>query len=448
MTALHELGVADIASRIRGRELSAIELVRALLERIEATEPTLRAWVMVDAERALQAARDCDAAAARGDGGPLNGVPIGLKDIYNVAGLPTKCGSTFLADTPAEEDAEAVARLRRAGAIVLGKTVTTPFAYADPPPTRNPWNVNRTPGGSSSGSAVALAARQVPAALGSQTAGSILRPAGYCGVVGLKPTFGRISRRGIHPVSWSLDHAGPIARSVEDAAELLQVLAGYDPADQGSRNRPVDDYRGAAAAPGAPTIGLVDEVIDLAGPPVRDHVRNVAERLERAGAQVRSVRLSEPVDLLLAVQLIIMQAEAGAVHAAQHARYAEAYPPRLRALVEIGQVLPAAGYLQAQRLRHRIRTATLKLFEEVDCLLTPTASNVAPDPSTTGDNRFQAIWTLLGFPSISLPSGLDSDGLPFSSQLTAGPWQEATLLGRARWCEQQLDPLPLPPVTG
>ena len=327
---------------------------------------------------------------------------------------------------------------------MLGKTVTTPFAYADPPVTRNPWNQERTPGGSSSGSAAAVGAWQIPAAMGSQTAGSICRPAGYCGAVGLKPTFGRISRHGIHPLSWSLDHAGPIARSVVDVATLLQVLAGYDPADQGSRDRPVDDYIGAAANPRAPRLGLLTDMVEHSQPDVRAHVLEVAERLRNAGANVVEMTLAEPFELMLASQTIIMQAEAGALHATQHRLFANQYPPRLRAQVELGQVVPAQVYLQAQRLRRRIRGATLTLFQDVDALLMPTAANVAPEPSTTGDNRFQAIWSLLGFPTISLPSGRNDDGLPFSTQLIARPWAEAALFAAAAWCESVFGRLPNP----
>jgi aspartyl-tRNA(Asn)/glutamyl-tRNA(Gln) amidotransferase subunit A len=322
--------------------------------------------------------------------------------------------------------------------------VSTPFAMSDPPPTRNPWKLERTPGGSSSGSAAAVGARQVPAGMGTQTAGSILRPAGYCGVIGFKPTFGRVTRRGVVPVSWSLDHAGPIVRSVEDAAALLAVLAGHDPADQGSRDRPVDDYLAAIASPAAPRLGLVEDLVERADGPVRAHAQEIAARLERAGAQVRPVQLPESIERMVGTQMVIMQSEAATAHARLHAERAERYPPRLRAIVETGQVLPAAAYLRAQRVRHRLRLAVRELLAEVDCLLMPTASNLPPEPSTTGDTRFQAIWSLVGVPALSLPSGLDAEGLPFSTQLVAGPWRESTLLAAARWCEQQLGPLGAP----
>src|SRR5579884_4304584 len=405
MAELHELGVRAAAAAIGRREISSVELVRALLARIEATEPRVQAWETVDAEGALAQAERCDAAAADGGGGALNGVPVGIKDVYHVAGLPTTAGWRGLLHTTPTRDAEPVARLRAAGAVILGKTVSTPFAMSDPPRTHNPWKLDRTPGGSSSGSAAAVAARQVPAGMGTQTAGSILRPAGYCGVVGLKATFGRVSRRGIVPVAWSLDHAGPITRDVGDAATMLAALAGHDPADQGSRARPVDDYLAAVASPAAPRLGLVTDLLERAEPEVRAQAEQVAARLERAGATVRPVRLPEPFERLVALQLVVMQCEAAAGHAALHAAHAADYPPRLRAIVETGQVIPAAAYLRAQRLRHRARLSVREL------------------------------------PALSLPSGLSAEGLPFATQLVAAPWRETTLLAAARWCEQELGPI-------
>jgi Asp-tRNA(Asn)/Glu-tRNA(Gln) amidotransferase A subunit family amidase len=315
---------------------------------------------------------------------------------------------------------------------------------ADPARTRNPWHPERTPGGSSSGSAAAVAGRQVPAALGTQTAGSVLRPAAYCGAVGFKPTFGRISRQGIIPLSWSLDHVGLVVRGVDDAAALLASLAGFDASDPGSRDRPLDDYLAAVQAPRPPRLGLVEDLLDHAEPAVRTHVEEVAARLERAGAPVHRVRLPEPFPRKAAVHQVILQVETAAVHATLHARRADAYPPRLRAAVEIGQVLPTSVYLRAQRLRQRLRHAVTPLFADVDALLSPTASNVAPDRTTTGDTRFQAIWSLLGVPALSLPSGLSDDGLPFALQLVAARWRESALLAAGRWCEQQLGPLPAP----
>src|SRR5262245_24793151 len=263
--ALHDLTAAEAARLIRGREISSVELVEALLARIERLDSGLRSFVTVDAQGARSAAKAADAALQSGRGtGPLHGVPFAAKDIYDAEGLPTTAGYAPLATNVAKADAFAVARMKAAGAVLIGKTVTTQFASGDPSPTRNPWRADRTPGGSSSGSGAAVAARMVPGALGSQTGGSVLRPAAYVGVVGLKPTYGRVSRRGVLALAWSIDHPGTFSRPVADAALLLGAIAGHDPADPSSNPRPVDDYA-AAARPGAPPrLVVLDDFV--AGP--------------------------------------------------------------------------------------------------------------------------------------------------------------------------------------
>ena len=409
MAELHELTATAAAEAIRRKKISPVELVQALLDRIEQIEPRLRAWVTIDADGALATARDAEAAARKRGArlGPLHGVPIGLKDIYYTMALPTTVCFPPLADFVPDRDAVSVTKLRAAGAIVLGKTVTTQFAYADPPPTKNPWRADRTPGGSSSGSAAGVAARMMPLAIGSQTAGSILRPAAYCGVVGLKPSYGRVSKRDVMPLAWSLDHVGPIARSVEDTALTLQVLAGYDRADPHSARRAVPDFRAAASSDGPPPrLALLTEMLERAEPEVRAHGERTARRLAEAGADVREVRLPAPVDDLLAVHRVTMQSEAAAVHARGIAEQAEAYSPRIRAEAMVGQLIPAAAYLHAQRVRRRLSEQIEALLRGVDGLLLPTASNVAPPPDSTGDPSFQAPWSLLGLPSISLSSGI------------------------------------------
>ena len=239
----NELTAAQAARAIARRELTAVELAEACLNRIEALDERLLAWVYVDRETVLADARRADGAVAEGRPlGPLHGIPIGMKDIYYTAGIPTKAGSEVYKDFVPDYDATSLTLLKKAGALMLGKAVTTEFACLDPSPTYNPWNPAHTPGGSSSGSAVAVAARMCPAALGSQTVGSVLRPAAYNGVVGFKPTFGRVSRYGVVPVSWNLDTVGWLVRTVEDAALLLQVMAGPDVADPVSSREPVGDY--------------------------------------------------------------------------------------------------------------------------------------------------------------------------------------------------------------
>ncbi|MDP8923081.1 MAG: amidase [Chloroflexota bacterium] len=440
MTELHDLTAAEAATRIARRDVSPVELVDALLARIERFEPIVRAWVTVDAEGARAAARHAETEATRPSAalGPLHGVPCGIKDIYNVRGLPTTAGFPPLADNVPDEDAPSIARLWAAGAIVLGKTVTTQFASADPSPTRNPWRPDRTPGGSSSGSGAAVAARCVPFALGTQTGGSILRPAAYNGVVGLKPTYGRVSRRGVYPLAWSLDHCGPIARTVEDVALVLGAIAGHDPGDPRSLDTPVPDYRAALSTDRPPTLGLLPQFLERAEPNVRAHVEERARDFTSAGADVRTVELPSPVDLYLAIQNLTQTSEAAAVHTPWLARDPDAYAPRIRGTAMVGQLVPTPAYLHAQRLRRRLAAETHASLVGLDALLLPSVSNVAPDPATTGDPSFQAPWSLLGLPSITLPSGLSDDGLPFGVQLVAAHLAEPTLLRAASWCERTL----------
>ncbi|MBI5966711.1 MAG: amidase, partial [Deltaproteobacteria bacterium] len=243
MAELCMLKLSEMITQIKRRRLSPVTLLESILERIDSLEPSLKAWVTIDRKGILTEARRHGDEITRGKTrGPLHGIPIGVKDIYYTSGMKTTAGSKIFENFIPDHDATAVARLKKAGAIVLGKTATTEFASADPAPTRNPWNPDHTPGGSSSGSAVAVATGMCPAALGSQTGGSVLRPAAYCGVVGLKPTYGRISRYGVFALSWTLDHVGFLTRSAEDAAILLRVLAGSDPQDPTASKEAVPDY--------------------------------------------------------------------------------------------------------------------------------------------------------------------------------------------------------------
>ena len=328
---LHDLTASEAARLVRRRKVTSLELVEALLARIERIEPALRAFVNVDADGARAAAKAADAALQAGQKpGALHGVPFAAKDIYDAAGLPTTAGYPPLVNNVAPADAFTVARMKAAGAVLIGKTVTTQFAAGDPSPTRNPWRADRTPGGSSSGSGAAVAARLVPIALGTQTGGSILRPAAYNGVVGLKPTYGRISRRGIVPLAWTLDHAGPLVRSVEDAALVLGVLAGHDPLDP--RSLQAGPFRPGSARPDLrqPRLGLLTDFVDRAQADVRAHVLDVVARLREAGATVTEIRLRSSFDLYLAAHRLTMQAEAATVHAAWIARERDLYSPRIR----------------------------------------------------------------------------------------------------------------------
>ncbi|MGE3540717.1 MAG: amidase [Candidatus Tectimicrobiota bacterium] len=450
MAALHTLSVTEVAAGIRQRAFSPVEVVEACLARIDTLEPQLQAWVTLDRQGALEAARQCEQAVQNGTAtGLLTGVPVGLKDIIYTAGMRTTAGSRVYADFVPTYDATVTTRLKQAGAILLGKTVTTEFATADPSPTRNPWNTAHTPGGSSSGSAAAVAARMLPAALGSQTGGSTLRPASYCGIVGLKPTYGRISRYGVIPVSWCLDHVGILVRSVLDAALLLEAIGGQDAHDPSTIAQPVGSYRTAVQqAETAPRIGVLGGFFaDHADSETRQHTAATVARLERAGAVLREVALPASFATVLAAQRLIMKVEAAAFHADMFRTQREQYGARLRETVEQGLVIPSVDYLRAQRLRHLFQQEIPHMFREVDVLLTPSTPAPAPrNLQTTGDASFQAPWSHGGVPTITLPSGLSAAGLPLGIQLIAPAQQEVQLFRAARWCELALEVSLVPPL--
>ena len=422
---LTDLGVGDAAERIRRGECSSAALVEACLARVRAREPELQAWAYVDGEGAFAAARERDAEARAGrPRGPLHGVPIGIKDIFDVAGMPTTAGARAFAHTRPGRDSGAVARLRAAGAVILGKTHTTQFAYRDPAPTRNPWNLEHTPGGSSSGSAAAVAARMVAGAIGSQTVGSILRPAAYCGVVGLKGPHGLVPLDGVVPLAWSLDHAGPFARSVADAALLLAVLA---------------DHVVEPVAPAAPRLAVGRQLFDRAEPGLRRHLDLVVKRLAEAGARVTELTLPPPFGEIHAAGQVVLEVEAATYHQAMFAKHGSDYGPGMAEMVARGLTRPATEYVAANRARLAFRDAVLPLLEAHDALLSPTAPGPAPAGlGWTGDASLCAPWSSAGVPSLTLPSGVDEAGLPLALQLVQAPGGVARLLGVATWCERAL----------
>lgn len=439
------LGLQAAADAIERSETTSVQLVDALLGHIDKTEPRLQAWELVDRRGSLEAAERADTGQQQRPRSALHGVPVAVKDLIDVAGLPTTNGWRTGTTTAARADAVAVARLRAAGAIVLGKTVTTPYAAIDPPKTRNPWNLARTPGGSSAGSAAAVAAGHVAAALGTQTVGSVLRPAAYCGIVGLKPTYGRVNREGVFPMSWSLDHVGTLTRSVRDAVLMLNVIAtpGAGPGGQAPEPFRIDPR------PARPTIGFVVDLDELAGPAVRARHADIVRMCRDAGAEVREVRLAEPFAKVLAVFGAIWLPELYAVHAAAFRAGADAYPPLLRTLLELGAVVPADAYLQARRLLNPMRHAFAQQVAEFDLLMMPVVPTPAPEHTSTGDYRFQAPWSTFGFPALALPVGMDADGMPLSTQLVSSPWREDRLLNAAAWLEDLLAlPVALAPVAG
>ena len=447
-----DLTVADAAAQIRDRSLSPVELMESSLSRAAAMEPSLKVWVTLDHEASLDAARQRERELDdTGPRGPLHGVPVGIKDIYYTDGMKTTACSPIYADFVPDYDATTVALLKRAGAIIMGKTVTTQFACGDPSSTRNPWNAAHTPGGSSSGSAVGVAARIFPMSLGSQTGGSILRPASYNGVVGLKPTFGRVSRYGVIPVAWSLDTMGGFTRSVEDAALMLSVLAGHDPNDFSTSSESVPDYTKAIGSQQTPPrIGVLRQFFfERCDDEVRKHTDDVVARLGRAGADIEEVKLPTDFDTLLAAHRVLMGVEAATVHQTDFSARPDDYEPKVREVIEVGTLVPAVTYLQAQRIRRRFRRDMEAAIKGFDLILTPSTTSPAPrDLTTTGDPMFQSPWTTCGFPTITIPSGLSESGLPLGIQLAAAPFAEETLFAAGRWCEQNLDVSLAPPSVG
>ena len=413
--------VTESMTKIREGSLSPVELVEACLARIRAVDGALRAWVHVDERGALAVARArLEEARAGTLRGPLHGIPVGVKDIFHVAGMPTTAGAgPFAHETPAQ-DAPAVGRLRTAGAVILGKTATTEFAYMDPAETRNPWKLEHTPGGSSSGSAVAVATGMVPLALGTQTVGSVLRPAAYCGVVGIKPTHGLVPTEGVIPLAWSLDHVGCFARSVPEAAQVLGLLAA----------------RVLHAVPAPPTVGVPARWVERATPEVVAHVRAVAEQLRKAGARVEEMALPPALDHLEEAGRTVMRVEAALYHTGRFGADLSHHRQGIAELIRSGLAVPGVDYVRANRVRLACRDAMTPVFGRYGVLLTPVAPAPAPlGLASTGDPRFCAPWSFIGVPAISLPSGIAATGLPLAVQLVAGREREAELLGAAAWCE-------------
>ena len=431
-TEIQALGAATAAARIREGRLSPVVLLDALLTRIRAVDPRLEAWVHVDEAGARAAAGALAAEAKAGTfRGPLHGVPIGVKDIFHVAGMPTRAGSRPFAHSVPAIDATSVARLRAAGAVVLGKTHTTEFAFRDPAPTRNPWNREHTPGGSSSGSAAAVAARMVPLALGSQTVGSVLRPAAYCGVVGLKPTHGLVPVDGVIPLAWSLDHVGVFGRSVADAALALSVMAA----------RPV-----AVEPVRAPRLALAPELIARAEPDVAAQISTAVTAFARSGAVITEVKLPASLAALAEAGQRVLEAEAGAYHEAGLREHRADYGASIRELAETGLAHSASVYIRANRARLAFRDDVLPLLAEFDALVAPTAPATPPAGLRwTGDASLCAPWSSSGMPSISLPTGVDAAGLPHAVQLVTAAGAESRLVSVAAWCEGLLAFIATPP---
>ena len=415
--SLEDLSLTAAATAIRSGRLSPVDYAQALLSRIDATENRIQAWVTIDRKAVLAEARRCeDEARNKNFRGPLHGVPVGIKDIFYTKGLRTTMGSVVFKDFVPNEDAAAVTKLKQAGAIILGKTVTTQFANLDPGPTRNPWNLEHTPGGSSSGSAAAVAARMCPAALGTQTVGSVGRPAAFCGVASLIPARQRISLKNVFPLAWSLDHAGVFARSVMDLRLMLDAMS----------ESPIGRFR-----PRNPVrIGFIRGFFfEHATPETRASVESLADRLVAAGFVVEEASLPQIFDIQQAILRTILRSETSSIHEGLFARHSATYGPKLKTLIETGMLVEAADYLHAKRLRGKYQREMGRLFKKFDVLMTPAARGTAPEGiGSTGDPVMNGPWTLSDFPTMTLPYAMAANGLPLGIQLTGPPLQESLLL--------------------
>jgi aspartyl-tRNA(Asn)/glutamyl-tRNA(Gln) amidotransferase subunit A len=428
------------AEEIRQGRLSPVDLLESCLARIDRYEERVRAWVFVDREGARAEARRLADELRRGHyRGPLHGIAIGIKDIIDVFDWPTAAGSRLWANSIARRDATVVERLRYAGAILMGKTVTTQYASFDPPPTRNPWNLERTPGGSSSGSAAAVACGMCLGALGSQTGGSITRPASYCGIAGIKPTYGRVSTDGFLPLAATMDHPGPLALCVRDLAILLRAIAGPDPRDPACSDRPVPDYLAELARPAAPRLGWVRGFFeDRAEASVRALMEQVSTSLRSRGAALVNVALPASFAEVERRHRAVMAVEAASYHASRLRAHPEDYDPKFQALLEEGMACPAAEYSRCKEHQKQLSREMQVCFQEVSALLTPATTGPAPDAATTGDPAFNSPWSYTGLPTVSFLAGWSPDGLPLAIQLVGRPWAEAELLATAAWCEEAL----------
>jgi aspartyl-tRNA(Asn)/glutamyl-tRNA(Gln) amidotransferase subunit A len=446
---LAKFTIREAADLIREKKVSPVELTKACLARIDTANPTLNCFITVTADAALQQARDAEAEIMRGKRrGPLHGIPIALKDLFDTAGVKTTAGSGVFKDRVPIEDAEVVRRLKAAGAVLLGKTNMQEFAFGGTSlisyfgAVRNPWNLGYIAGGSSGGSAAALAADLCYGALGSDTAGSVRLPASHCGIVGLKPTYGLVSIRGVIPLSWSLDHVGPMARTVADTALLLQVIAGYDEQDTASAKMTVPDYsQGLEAKTSSLRIGVPRDFFfaDL-DPEIAAAMKEALSVLEKLTAGLKDVALR--ADKMESLRDVVRAAEAYAYHREYIAKTPELYQPLILKRIEAGARITTPEYIQGRRELAEIRRKAEKWIEGVDLLVTPTlpiTTAAVSDPHADDilpTVRNTSPFDVNGWPAISVPCGFTSKGLPMGLQIIGHNGGEATVFQLAHAYEQ------------
>jgi aspartyl-tRNA(Asn)/glutamyl-tRNA(Gln) amidotransferase subunit A len=443
-TELPYLTIAEAAQLIRRKTVSPVELVKAVLDRIEEVDGRVKSYVTLLANEALTAARRAEKDIRQGNHvGPLHGIPMAIKDLYETAGVTTASGSKIRSNYVPKSDATVVRKLREAGAIVLGKVTTHEFAFGfDAPPTRNPWNLSCTPSGSSGGSAAALAAGLCFGATGSDTGGSIRAPGAVNGIAGIKPTYGRVSKHGVAVLSWSLDHAGPMARTTEDVALMLRAMAGYDPSDPTTRDIKVPNYAAALTRDlkglkiGVPQNYFFDDV----QPAVSGAVTAAIATLKKLGCKIVDVKLEHFDDVLPTFFSIVMP-EAASYHLRSFRERGKEYGADVRELLETGQLCLATTYIAAQRNRSAIKAALAAAFDKIDVMVTPTLPVTAArvgqevyqwkdrqEPVFAACARFLCPFNLAGLPAASVPCGFSEDQMPIGLQIAGKPFDEATVL--------------------
>jgi Asp-tRNA(Asn)/Glu-tRNA(Gln) amidotransferase A subunit family amidase len=432
---LTQLGAVEVARRLSDGALTSEQLVGACLERIGEAEPDVQAWTHLDPDHALEQARARDTARQSGTVcGPLHGIPVGVKDIFDTRGMPTENGTVLDEGRQPMDDCTVVGLLKEAGAVIMGKTVTTELAVYSPGKTRNPHNPAHTPGGSSSGSAAAVASHMVPLAVGTQTNGSIIRPASYCGVVGYKPTLGRISRHGVLAQSHHLDTVGVYGRSVEDVALIGDVLLAYD--DRDPDMRPHSRPRLAEIAVAEPPL---DPVFAFVKSPVWDQAEGAAteafaEIAEFLGEACDEVELPEPFAKAVQLHRTIMLGDIAKSFAGYYQRGANRLSARLKEMIEEGQTVLAMDYNRAVDLIEVLNAGLDQVFDRYDAILTPAATGEAPAGlESTGSPVFCTLWTYCGTPAVSLPLLAGAKGLPIGVQLVGRRGDDARLLRTAAW---------------
>jgi aspartyl-tRNA(Asn)/glutamyl-tRNA(Gln) amidotransferase subunit A len=418
------LTIAEAAELIKTKQLSPVELTKACLDRIALVDNKVFAWVTVLSDEALKKAQIAETKIMKGEYlGPLHGIPYGAKDIIYTANIRTGAGSDVQPDFIPQTDATVIRKLDDAGAILLGKTATTEYAFLwGKQKTRNPWNLAHTPGGSSSGSGAAVSASTAMFSLGTQTVGSLLRPSAYNALTCLKATYGRVSRYGVIPASWSLDHVGALTKSVEDTAIINEAINGYDPHDPSSLNENVPKYCAALnnTVKGM-VVGIPDSFFIAEDKCINEAIDRAILVLKDFGIKFKSVKMPDLLNEAFAAADIVMRAEAAAYHKEKFAQVPEKFGSYIRGEIQLGMATTAVDYIQAQRVRTVFRSEMRKLFNEVDVILTPTTITLPPKGYFTGSPAFNGPFTNSGLPAMTIPVGFDSaTNLPIGMQL-AGP---------------------------